>query len=51
MTARAPAPELIDLAKALARAAEAKDFARTHQGVEHDKNTTGARRPATAGRR
>jgi hypothetical protein len=46
-----PVPELLDLVKALARAAEARDFARSSSGVEHVQNTVPDRRPAAAGRR
>lgn len=45
----APAPELLDFVKALARAAEARDFARSSSGVEHAQNTIPGRR-AAAGR-
>lgn len=36
-----PAPELLDLAKSLARVLEARNHARSKQGVEHAKKPAG----------
>ena len=40
----APAPELLDLARAIARLGESEELARSQRGVEHAKKRTPGRR-------